>query len=61
MKLDSKRQQELLLSLLDAAQFPGRAIDDVFALRQALMAAEVDGEERKPQIVKTNGKAAHVV
>ena len=42
MILDSEEQRDVLLGLLNAASFRGANIDEVFALKSAIRAAQVD-------------------
>ncbi len=46
MKLDDEAQRNNLLGLLAASQFPGAAIDEVYALKKAIETAEIEGREK---------------
>lgn len=46
MKLDTERQRKILLDLIAAASLPGAAIDEVFALKQAIKSAELEPESK---------------
>lgn len=44
MILDSEKQKSMLLELINAATYPGIAIDDVYALKKAIQEAEIKPE-----------------
>lgn len=41
MILDDNKQREMLLEIIDSAQYVGRVIDNVFYLKQAVRYAEL--------------------
>ena len=41
MILDNTTQREILLSLIASASFPGKVIDEIFALKKAVEAASI--------------------
>jgi len=45
MILDDERQRELLLQLMEAAQYPGNALDEAYNLKQAIVNAKLKDKE----------------
>jgi hypothetical protein len=41
MTLDDERQRELLLSMLKSVNVPGAVLDEVYALKQSIMTAQI--------------------
>jgi hypothetical protein len=41
MTFDSQRQKELILQIIDSVNFPGKALEEAHALKQAVKAAKI--------------------
>lgn len=46
MIIDTETQRTILLQLIQAATFPGAALDDIYGLKQAIKAAKLLQEEQ---------------
>lgn len=58
MTLDSEAQRQMLLQLIDNAQFPGKARRQVMALAVAIETADVESPENGKQMRDILAKAA---
>ncbi len=47
MKIDKKEHQDILLQMMDAAQFPGKLLETAAELKRAIAEADI-GEQEAP-------------
>lgn len=52
MILDSEQQKGFLLSILDTVTFPGKLLDQAYALKKAIEVAKVNDVKTAPKLVE---------
>lgn len=45
MTLDDENQRTILLSIINNTQFHGSVVDEVYSIKQAIVAAKVEGKD----------------
>jgi hypothetical protein len=48
MILDNKKQQEIILQLLDAVTIPGKALDDLYQFKLEVLRAHINEDTNIP-------------
>lgn len=51
MILDNENQRTTLLAIINNTQFHGSVVDEVYSIKQAVMAAKVAGVETEPSMI----------